>query len=148
MAKSKANGWKKNGMVKLKVAAEKLLQRSISKKEEYDTDLDLDYGQDGMSYNSVPDDVKKGHFVVMATGDGGKPKRHVVALSYLTNPAFRELLEKVAEEYGFYHGGALTVPCRSSELECILMGKGGDVDDVAASNIGWEASKSTMVWSC
>ncbi|KAI3866404.1 hypothetical protein MKW92_048317 [Papaver armeniacum] len=144
MAKSKANGWKKNGMVKLKVAAEKLLQRSISKKQEYDTDLDLDYGQDGMSYNSVPDDC---HFVVMATGDGGKPKRHVVALSYLTNPAFRELLEKVAEEYGFYHGGALTVPCRSSELECILMGKGGDVD-VAASNIGWEASKSTIVWSC
>ncbi|KAI3933419.1 hypothetical protein MKW98_006778 [Papaver atlanticum] len=147
MAKSKANGWKKNGMVKLKVVAEKLLQRSISKKEEYETDLDLDYDQDGMSYNSVPDDVKKGHFVVMATGDGGKPKRHVVALSYLTNPAFRELLEKAAEEYGFYHGGALTVPCRSSELECILMGKGGDVD-AAASNIGWEASKSTMVRSC
>ncbi|MCL7034047.1 hypothetical protein MKW94_018163 [Papaver nudicaule] len=145
MVKSKTNGWKKNGIVKLKVVAEKLLQRSTSKRDEFDTDLD--YDQDDMSYNSVPDDVKEGHFVVMAIGDGGKPKRHVVALTYLTNPAFRKLLEKAAEEYGFYHGGALTVPCRSSELECILMGKDGDVD-AAASNIGWEAAKSTMVWSC
>ncbi|OVA18014.1 Auxin-induced protein [Macleaya cordata] len=144
MAKlSRAYGWKKNGIVKLKVVAEKLLQRSLShtKKDHHD----LDY-EDSNNY-SVPEDVKEGHFAVMAMDDG-EPKRFVVPLSYLTHPAFRKLLEQAAEEFGFDHDGALTVPCRSSELKRILVGHWEEKEqrDVDAG-MGWETCE-TMIQSC
>ncbi|KAF5751567.1 putative SAUR-like auxin-responsive protein family [Tripterygium wilfordii] len=102
MAKLGTNG-KKNGVVTLKVVA-KLLQRSLIL---------------GRKSNYVPEDVKEGHFAVIA-GDGHVPKRFVVPLTYLTHPRFLRLLEQAAEEYGFDGEGALTIPCRPSELEKIL----------------------------
>ncbi|KAJ1384058.1 Small auxin-up RNA [Sesbania bispinosa] len=71
--------------------------------------------------SSVPEDVKEGHFAVIAVAeDGEEPKRFVVPLSCLTNPTFLRLLEQAAEEYGFEQHGALTIPCRPSELERLL----------------------------
>lgn len=75
-----------------------------------------DFGDDS---KYVPQDVKEGHFAVIAA-DGGEMKRFVGALSYLVHPRFLELLDKAAEEYGFDHEGALTIPCPPSELQKIL----------------------------
>jgi SAUR family protein len=75
-----------------------------------------DFGSD-LTY--VPQDVKEGHFAVIAA-DGGQMKRFVVALSYLSHPRFLDLLEQAAEEYGFDREGALTIPCPPSDLEKIL----------------------------
>lgn len=69
--------------------------------------------------SAVPKDVKEGHFAVVAV-DGEEPKRFVVPLSCLTHPMFLRLLEQAAEEYGFDHEGALTIPCHPSEVEKIL----------------------------
>ncbi|KAK7261314.1 hypothetical protein RIF29_27623 [Crotalaria pallida] len=67
----------------------------------------------------VPDDVKEGHFAVIAEG-GEEPKRFVMPLSCLNNSTFLRLLEQAEEEYGFDHEGALSIPCRPSVLERIL----------------------------
>ncbi|XP_008226298.1 PREDICTED: auxin-induced protein 10A5-like [Prunus mume] len=113
MAKSRTSSAckKKNSIVKLKVVVEKL-QRSLS----LGRSKPSNYSDDS---TRVPEDVKEGHFAVIAV-DGDEPKRFVVALSYLTHPAFLKLLEQAAEEYGFDHEGALTIPCQPRELEKIL----------------------------
>ncbi|KAK3022862.1 hypothetical protein RJ639_046049 [Escallonia herrerae] len=72
------------------------------------------------SMTTVPDDVKEGHFAVIAM-EADELKRFVVPLSCLTHPSFLRLLEQAAEEYGFNHDGALTVPCRPNELERMLV---------------------------
>ncbi|XP_021726604.1 auxin-responsive protein SAUR50-like [Chenopodium quinoa] len=119
---------KKNKMINLKIVMEKL-QRSFSKGKRLSMS-DVDELQDqhdheeevchsGGDSNMVPEDVKDGHFAAVAV-DGGEVKRFVVPLRYLTHPMFLALLEKAAEEYGFDHGGALTIPCNPSEIENIL----------------------------
>ncbi|KAJ9184325.1 hypothetical protein P3X46_004059 [Hevea brasiliensis] len=67
----------------------------------------------------VPEDVKQGHFAVIAM-KGAEPKRFVVELDHLTNPAFVKLLEQAEEEYGFQQKGVLAVPCQPEELQMIL----------------------------
>ncbi|XP_073148444.1 auxin-induced protein 15A [Henckelia pumila] len=84
--------------------------------------------------DNVPDDVKKGHFAVIAA-DCDEWKRFVVPLCYLAHPSFLRLLEQAAEEYGFDRDGALTVPCRPSEIEQILTEGGGS--RVAAGSGKW-----------
>ncbi|KNA20541.1 hypothetical protein SOVF_051540 [Spinacia oleracea] len=65
--------------------------------------------------------VPKGHFAVLAAGNGDdEVKRFVVELRFLRNPALLNLLKEAAEEYGFQHDGALVVPCKPQELEKIL----------------------------
>jgi SAUR family protein len=68
----------------------------------------------------VTEDVKKGHFVVIAE-DEEETKRFVVPLRCLTNPIFMRLLEQAAEKYGFHGDGALVVPCRPNELQMFLV---------------------------
>ncbi|XP_021975655.2 auxin-responsive protein SAUR50-like [Helianthus annuus] len=67
----------------------------------------------------VPEDVKEGHFAVIAV-DEYEERRFVVPVSYLKWDLFVKLLERAAEEYGFEHEGAVVIPCRPSELERIL----------------------------
>ena len=142
MAKRKTNSKKRNSIVKLKIVVEKLKRslllgrKSSSYRDEYD--------QDVSDTTSVPEDVKEGHFSVIAV-DGNEPKRFVVPLSYLTHPTFVRLLEQAAEEYGFDHEGALLIPCRPSELERIL---GEQWQQVGDSDVGvnWSSCK-TMVQS-
>lgn len=71
---------------------------------------------------TIPDDVKEGHFAVVAV-KGGKPKRFILDLSFLGNPAFLSLLQEAEEEYGFQQKGPILVPCRPDELQKILEGK-------------------------
>ncbi|CAI8592409.1 unnamed protein product [Vicia faba] len=69
----------------------------------------------------VPEDVKVGHFAVIAEGmKEHESERFVLPLSCLTNPIFVRLLEQAEEEYGFDHEGALTIPCKPSELHKML----------------------------
>ncbi|CAI9768536.1 unnamed protein product [Fraxinus pennsylvanica] len=124
MGKSRANGKKKNGIVKLKTAIEKLQKSLLSSKKSPSEQVDV-YEENFESLN-VPDDVKEGHFAVIAVDDN-ELKRFIIPLTFLTHPSFLRLLEQAAEEYGFDHEGALTIPCRPSKLEQLLdeqMGRG------------------------
>ncbi|KAJ0083655.1 hypothetical protein Patl1_30607 [Pistacia atlantica] len=85
---------KTNGIVKLKVVVKKLQKsRLLSKKWNFYSDDDYEEFRDS---THVPEDVKEGHVAVLAVE------------------------EQAAEEYGFDREGALTIPCRPSELEMIL----------------------------
>ncbi|XP_034689262.1 auxin-responsive protein SAUR50-like [Vitis riparia] len=143
MAKFRSNSAKKkNGIVRLKIVVEKL-QKSLSlgKKSASDYD-DLEEAIDS-AY--VPPDVKEGHFAVIAV-DGQEPKRFVVPLNFLTHPPFLRLLEQAAEEYGFDHEGALTIPCRPSELERLLAEQWQPERDPSVG-VNWDSCK-TLVKSC
>ncbi|KAF9596168.1 hypothetical protein IFM89_007486 [Coptis chinensis] len=112
---------KKISIINLKIVVEKL-QRSLSPARRSHSNYngsDQEFEGIGDSL-SVPEDVKEGHFAVIGIDHDGQRKRYVVALDFLRHPSFRRLLEQAADEYGFNHEGALTIPCRSSELESIL----------------------------
>lgn len=106
------------GLLMLRLFVGKLQRRlsllaAAGEEDESDFDEELEVG------TTVPDDVKEGHFAVLAV-KGAEKKRFVVKLDCLTSPAFRKLLEQAEEEYGFEQSGALAVPCRPEELQKIL----------------------------
>ncbi|KAL2536300.1 SAUR-like auxin-responsive protein family [Forsythia ovata] len=117
MAKCRTSGKKKNGIVMLKIVVEKL-QKSLFLGWKNSSDL-AEFEEEMRESKNVPNDVKEGHFAVIAVDDD-ELKRFIVPLSYLTHPSFLRLLEQSAEEYGFDQDGALTIPCRPTELERIL----------------------------
>lgn len=131
MAKVRNSGKKMNGIVKLRVVVEKL-QKTLLLGKKSDS-------------NNVPEDVKEGHFAVIAEDDE-QLKRFVVPLSYLTHPSFLVLLEQAEDEYGFDHEGALTIPCQPSELETILAEQWVE-GRVSRVDVNWDSCK-TMVKSC
>ncbi|VFQ81510.1 unnamed protein product [Cuscuta campestris] len=128
LSSPRANNGKPKKGTKLRVVMQKL-QRSFllvgkmrsssssSAIRRFD-ELDNSIGRNG----SVPEDVKEGHFAVMAVDeeDEEEMKRFVVPLACLAHPSFVKLLERAAEEYGFERDGAIMVPCKPSELERIL----------------------------
>ncbi|KAJ0663136.1 putative small auxin-up RNA [Helianthus anomalus] len=128
---------KNNGILKLKVVIEKLQKSLLQAKNWGPRNISFGPGQE-----TVPEDVKEGHFAVIASDDE-EERRFVVPLAYLDQPSFQRLLERAAEEYGFNHEGALVVPCRPSELEWMLAQReSGQGDDV----VGW-SSCNTIVES-
>ena len=78
-----------------------------------------DVDEENENATRVPEDVKEGHFAVVAMR-GEETKRFVVGLDYLTDPAFLKLLEQASEEYGFEQKGTLVVPCSPQELQKII----------------------------
>lgn len=143
MAKSsiRTKGRKKNGgILNLNIVVERLQQSLLSGRKSFSSEVDE---------MRVPEDVKEGHFAVIAADDH-ELKRFIVPLSYLTHPSFLRLLEQAAEVYGFDHGGALTVPCRPVELERILaerwVEERGSMVAVggASDNWGSSCSKTTV----
>ncbi|RLN12379.1 hypothetical protein C2845_PM09G06220 [Panicum miliaceum] len=67
----------------------------------------------------APADVPRGWCPVYVSAER---RRFVVPTAYLAAPAFRRLLEKAEEEFGFhYHGGALTIPCDTEAFKYILV---------------------------
>ncbi|KAH7561100.1 hypothetical protein JRO89_XS10G0173900 [Xanthoceras sorbifolium] len=143
-----------SGMVKLKIVVEKLhksllMGRRSSSSSYYDDDYEK-----VSDSRYVPEDVKEGHFAVIAVDGDQQPKRFVIPLSYLSHPRFLELLEQAAEEYGFDHEGALAIPCRPCELERILADQRwpqeGDSSSSTGSSLGvnnWRSCE-TMVPIC
>lgn len=140
-----SNGKKKNGIVKLKDVAEKL-QKSLLlvRKSNYSCNSDEEHEQ--ISEYSVPEDVKEGHFAVIAVY-GEKIKRFVVPLTYLTNPSFVRLLEQAAEEYGFNQEGALTLPCHPNELEKMLSSSSSSSSSSTGEVNYWSSCNKSMVQS-
>ncbi|MCD7454842.1 hypothetical protein HAX54_026213 [Datura stramonium] len=93
MSKGRTNGMnQKHGIVKK-------LRKSLLLGKKFRTDDD---NQPENESRDVPEDVKEGHFAVIATDDD-ELKRFVVPLSCLTHPLFLRLLEQAAEVYGFDH---------------------------------------------
>uniref|UniRef100_A0ACD5V7V3 Uncharacterized protein n=1 Tax=Avena sativa TaxID=4498 RepID=A0ACD5V7V3_AVESA len=57
--------------------------------------------------------VPKGYFAVYV---GAEARRFVVPMSLLCQPAFRVLMERAAEEFGFGQAGGLRIPCREEDF--------------------------------
>ncbi|KAJ0965572.1 hypothetical protein J5N97_026710 [Dioscorea zingiberensis] len=64
------------------------------------------------------EEVPKGYLAVYV---GEDLRRFVIPASYLCQPVFRTLMEKVAEEFGFQQTGGLRIPCNEDVFEEILV---------------------------
>ncbi|RDX73087.1 hypothetical protein CR513_47351, partial [Mucuna pruriens] len=107
------------GILKFKVVLGKLQKSLLVRTHKPSWSYCKDYCEERDDTRSVPEDVKEGHFAVIAEHGEG-PKRFVVPLSCLNNPTFLRLLEQAAEEYGLNQHGALIIPCRPCQLETLL----------------------------
>ncbi|KAF7110483.1 hypothetical protein CFC21_110580 [Triticum aestivum] len=63
------------------------------------------------------DVLPKGYFAVYV---GEEARRFVVPTGYLREPAFRDLMERAADEFGFAQAGGLRVPCAEEDFEELL----------------------------
>ncbi|CAN6230293.1 unnamed protein product [Urochloa humidicola] len=59
----------------------------------------------------------KGYFAVYV---GAEARRFVVPTSYLRQPAFRDLMERAAEEFGFASAGGIRIPCREEDFQATV----------------------------
>ncbi|KAF4357505.1 hypothetical protein CsatB_010665 [Cannabis sativa] len=64
-----------------------------------------------------PPDVPKGYLAVYV---GPELRRFIIPTSYLSHSLFKVLLEKAEEEFGFDHGGGLTIPCEIETFKYLL----------------------------
>ncbi|VFQ92511.1 unnamed protein product [Cuscuta campestris] len=64
-----------------------------------------------------PTGIPRGYLGVYV---GPEQRRFIIPTSYLGDPLFKVLLEKVEEEFGFDHGGALTIPCETETFKYLL----------------------------
>lgn len=62
-------------------------------------------------------DVPKGHLPVYV---GTDRSRFIIPATHLNHPLFRQLLEKIEEEFGFDHEMGLFIPCEESAFECLI----------------------------
>jgi SAUR family protein len=85
-------------------------------------DADADAGDELAAAAAVP----KGCFAVYV---GAEARRFVVPTSYLRQPAFRDLMERAAEEFGFARAGAIRIPCREEDFQATVAA----LDDAAAA---------------
>ncbi|KAK8618202.1 hypothetical protein V6N13_132203 [Hibiscus sabdariffa] len=70
-----------------------------------------------LSFTDVPSPTPKG-FVAVSVGE--ERQRFVIPTEYLGHEAFRVLLRKTEEEFGFQQEGVLRIPCEVSAFEKIL----------------------------
>ncbi|KAH7852607.1 hypothetical protein Vadar_026980 [Vaccinium darrowii] len=76
-----------------------------------------DSDEDGCQSPEPPHDIPKGYMAVYV---GPELRRFVIPTSYLSDPVFKVLLDKVEEEFGFDHSGALTIPCEIETFKYLL----------------------------
>ncbi|XP_019156971.1 PREDICTED: auxin-responsive protein SAUR50-like [Ipomoea nil] len=106
MEKLSRSNWKKKNGMNLKTMVQ-MFQKKTSLADHRSSPNHFDEFEDS---KDVANDVKEGHFAVMAVDHDEKLKRFIVPISCLTHPTFLRLLEKCAEKYGFEHEGALMLP--------------------------------------
>lgn len=106
------------GLLILKLVV-KMLRKILGSRARCRYDPAVDEDEESCLLGGVPEDVKKGHFVVHAV-DGGELRRFVVELSYLAHPGFLKLLDQAEREFGFKQTGILAIPCRCTDLQSIL----------------------------
>lgn len=108
------------GLMKLKMLINKLQRRLVStSREPYLEDIEEEEEYENERGRRVSTDVKRGHFAVVAV-KGGKPKKFIVEMDNLSNPAFLSLLEQAEQEFGYQQQGVLAVPCRPEELQDVI----------------------------
>ncbi|KAL6873649.1 hypothetical protein ACP4OV_013731 [Aristida adscensionis] len=86
--------------------------------------------------------VPKGYFAVYA-GDGEEARRFVVPTGLLREPAFRDLMERAADEFGFAQAGGLRVPCAEADFEDLLRRVQRKSGGAAAAGKGKKALRSS-----
>uniref|UniRef100_A0A7C9CET8 Uncharacterized protein n=1 Tax=Opuntia streptacantha TaxID=393608 RepID=A0A7C9CET8_OPUST len=64
-----------------------------------------------------PPDVPRGYLAVYV---GKELRRFIIPTQYLSHNLFKRLLEKVEEEFGFDHSGAITIPCEIETFKYLL----------------------------
>lgn len=79
--------------------------------------LGCDSDEDSCHSPEPPPDVPKGYLAVYV---GPELRRFIIPTSYLSHSLFKVLLEKAEEEFGFDHGGALTIPCEIETFKYLL----------------------------
>ncbi|XP_021756722.1 uncharacterized protein LOC110721831 [Chenopodium quinoa] len=76
-----------------------------------------DSDEEGCPSPEPPPDVPKGYLAVYV---GSELRRFIIPTDYLSHHLFKVLLEKAEEEFGFDHGGALTIPCDTEIFKYLL----------------------------
>ncbi|KAL0308385.1 UNVERIFIED_CONTAM: Indole-3-acetic acid-induced protein ARG7 [Sesamum radiatum] len=76
-----------------------------------------DSDEDSCQSPEPPHDVPRGYLAVYV---GPELRRFIIPTSYLTDPLFKVLLEKVEEEFGFDHSGGLTIPCETETFKYLI----------------------------
>lgn len=76
-----------------------------------------DSDEDSCQSLELPNDVPRGYLAVYV---GPELRRFIIPTSYLSDPLFKVLLEKVEEEFGFDHSGGLTIPCDTETFKYLL----------------------------
>ncbi|XBI40993.1 auxin-responsive protein SAUR71-like [Triticum dicoccoides] len=66
--------------------------------------------------------VPEGHVPVCVGEEGGPIERFAVRAELLGQPAFKALLRRAAQEYGYGHPGALRIPCAVANFRRLLLG--------------------------
>uniref|UniRef100_A0A1D1YH57 Auxin-induced protein 6B n=1 Tax=Anthurium amnicola TaxID=1678845 RepID=A0A1D1YH57_9ARAE len=74
---------------------------------------------------------------------GPEMRRFVIPAAYLCLPAFRGLMEKVAEEFGFRHEGALQIPCDEAAFEDALRSAAGLHEAAAAAVVPGKGARKS-----
>ncbi|XP_037464169.1 auxin-responsive protein SAUR71-like [Triticum dicoccoides] len=66
--------------------------------------------------------VPEGHVPVCVGEEGGPVERFAMRAELLGQPAFKALLRRAAQEYGYGHPGALRIPCAVANFRRLLLG--------------------------
>ncbi|WOG94171.1 hypothetical protein DCAR_0313464 [Daucus carota subsp. sativus] len=77
----------------------------------------VDLDEENCQSPDPPCDIPKGFLAVYV---GPEQRRFIIPTSYLSDPLFKKLLDKVEEEFGFDHCGALTIPCETETFKYLL----------------------------
>ncbi|CAM0909719.1 unnamed protein product [Alopecurus aequalis] len=88
-------------------------KKDAAAKEEAAAQREALLDQPGGGEGALP----KGYFAVYV---GEEARRFVVPTGYLREPAFRELMERAADEFGFKQAAGLRVPCAEEDFEELL----------------------------
>lgn len=81
------------------------------------SNVHCDSDEDSCQSLELPNDVPRGYLAVYV---GPELRRFIIPTSYLSDPLFKVLLEKVEEEFGFDHSGGLTIPCDTETFKYLL----------------------------
>lgn len=77
----------------------------------------VDLDEENCHSPDPPPDIPKGFLAVYV---GPEQRRFIIPTSYLSDPLFKKLLDKVEEEFGFDHSGALAIPCETETFKYLL----------------------------
>lgn len=102
------------------------LRRAVRRRRRRSRNHTTDASASSSSYSPscpCPDAVPAGHVAVCveAAVGSGSTRRFVVPLAHLSHPAFRELLQKAEDEYGFPAApGPVALPCDEDHFLDVL----------------------------